>query len=328
MKIRNSVLFTILFIVVISLFIFDIFIGSVNYSIEDIIQVFINSDGADGIVKTTIIDFRLSISGLQMQTIFRNPLAGPYVLGISSGASLGVALVVLGLSPFITENSFSFIGNTSIVSAAILGSCAVLFLILLVSLRIKDIMTILILGILFASATSAIVSILQYFSKETFLKAYVVWSMGSLADVTKSKLIYLIIFTIIGIVLSILSAKTLNALLLGEIYAKSMGVNISFSRSIIFISTGIMAGTVTAFCGPIGFIGIIIPHISRMLFKSSNHFILIPGSILIGASVMLLSDLISQLPGSGSNIPINSVTAIIGIPIVIWIIYRRKKINI
>ncbi|MFC2138120.1 iron chelate uptake ABC transporter family permease subunit [Bacteroidota bacterium] len=340
MKSRNVILFFILLLIVIFLFIIDIFFGSVNYSFNEIIQVFLNTNKVDNIIRTTIFDFRLpkaitailvgialSLSGLQMQTVFRNPLAGPYVLGISSGASLGVALVVLGLSPFLAHTAMSIIGNTSIVFAAIMGSCAVLFLILMVSFRIKDIMTILILGILFASATSAIVSILQYFSKETLLKAYVIWSMGSLADVTKSRLVFLSIFTAIGIIMTMVSAKTLNALLLGEIYAKSMGVNITSSRIIIFISTGIMAGTVTAFCGPIGFIGIIIPHITRMAFKTSNHFIIIPGSILIGAAIMVLSDLISQLPGTGSNLPINSVTAMIGIPIVIWIIYKRKKIS-
>lgn len=327
-------------VILVLLFSLDVIYGSVYYSFNDVFKAILYPEEVDSIVYSTIIDFRvpkaitallvgvgLSLSGLLMQTVFRNPLAGPYVLGISSGASLGVALVVLGISPFFANTSFQIIENTSIVLAAILGSYLVLFLILLVSVRIKDVMTILILGILFGSAISSIVNVLEYFSKETLLKAYVIWTMGSLADVTKSQLVFLATLVVFGAFLALLSSKTLNAFLLGENYAKSMGVNLIGSRILIFLSAGIMTGTTTAFCGPVGFIGIIVPHITRMVFKTANHFILIPGSALIGSIVMLASDLVSQLPGTGLNLPINSVTAIIGIPVLIWIIFKRKKIT-
>jgi len=260
-----------------------------------------------------------------MQTVFRNPLAGPYVLGISAGASLGVALFVLGFSSVLAFGIVTVTGAWTLALVAWAGSFLVMMLVLYVSLRVSDIMTILILGILFTSAVAAIVSILQYFSNESMLKAFIIWTMGSLGNVTKSQLTVLIPAVILGIVLALLKIKDLNAFLLGENYARSLGVSIKGSRVVIFLSTSLLAGTITAFCGPIGFIGIAVPHICRVIFRTSNHLVLVPGVILTGSTVMLFSDIVSQLPGMQSTLPINSVTAIIGIPIIIWMIVKNRK---
>jgi iron complex transport system permease protein len=276
-------------------------------------------------ITALVVGIALSLSGLQMQTVFRNPMAGPDVLGVSSGASLGVAIVILGFPAGFISGNFQNIGNWVLVASAWIGAGAVMLLIMFISSRIRNIMTILILGIMLASGISAIVSILQYFSNETMLKAYVIWTLGSLGNLTAGQLKILIYSVSAGILLSIVSVKMLNALLLGENYAASIGLNIKLSRILIFATTSILAGSVTAFCGPIGFIGIAVPHIARNIFKTSNHLILVPGSIIVGGIIMLVSDIISQLPGSENVLPINSVTSLIGIPVVIWVILRNKR---
>ncbi len=252
-------------------------------------------------------------------------MAGPYVLGVSSGASLGVAIVILGFSSGLLSAGLQGFGNWILVISAWAGAGMVMMLIMFISSRLRDIMTILILGIMLASGLSAIVSIMQYFSSESMLKAYVIWTMGSLGNLSSGQLNVLMVSVSAGIFLSILSIKRLNALLLGENYAGSMGLNVKASRTIIFTCTSILAGSVTAFCGPIGFIGIAVPHIVRNIFKTSDHAILVPGSILTGGIVMTVSDIVSQLPGSESILPINSVTSLIGIPVVIWIILRNRN---
>jgi iron complex transport system permease protein len=276
-------------------------------------------------IVAVIAGMALGISGLEMQTYFRNPLAGPYVLGISSGASLGVAILIMGMSliPFPVSVSLS---QWYIVVAAWAGAGLVMVLILAVSAKINDNTTILILGILFGSITMAFVSILQYFSSDTEVKTFIIWTLGSLGNVTRSQLNIMIPSITAGIILAFLSIKSLNLLLLGEQYAKSMGVNILMSRLLIFVSTSVLAGTITAFCGPIGFIGIVVPHIARMIFSSSDHRILLPGTLVLGAVIMVISDIISQLPGSQQILPINSVTAVLGVPVVIWIILRKQRV--
>ncbi|MBK7132522.1 MAG: iron ABC transporter permease [Bacteroidales bacterium] len=333
---RCRVLFLILGLTVVALFILDILFGSVTISAKEVLKALLNDTGSN--YETIIMKFRLpkaitavavgiglSLSGLQMQTVFRNPMAGPDVLGISSGASLGVAFVILGFSSNLSADNISGLGNWILVVAAWIGAGAIMLLIMAISSRVKDIMTILIIGIMLSSGISAVVTIMQYFSNETMLKAYVIWTMGSLGNLTSGQLQVLLISLSAGILLSFLSVKMLNALLLGENYAGSIGLNIRFARIIVFTCTSILAGSVTAFCGPIGFIGIAVPHIVRILFKTSDHKILIPGTILGGASLMLLSDIISQLPGSESVLPVNSVTSLIGIPVVIWVIFRNRK---
>jgi iron complex transport system permease protein len=334
----RAILFSILLITIICFFFLDIFFGSVSIKPAEVFRVLFNQ--SDSFFETIIMRFRvpkaatallvgvaLSISGLQMQTVFRNPMAGPYVLGISSGASLGVAIVILGFSSYILPGSIEGFGNWALVFAAWMGAGIVMILMMIITIRVRDIMTVLILGIMLASGISAIVSIMQYFSNETMLKAYVIWTMGSLGNLTVQQLQILFISVAIGIVINAISVKMLNALLLGDNYAMSIGVNVTRARTLIFISTSILAGSVTAFCGPIGFIGIAVPHIARILFKTSNHNVLIPATILIGGIIMLASDIISQIPGSDSVIPINSVTSLVGVPVVIWVIIRNNKIN-
>ncbi len=333
---EKNLIFTGLLFLVIILFTLDIFFGSVSIKPSEVIHAIFNS--SDKALETIIFKFRipkaltalivgiaLSLSGLQMQTVFRNPMAGPYVLGISSGASLGVAFVILGFSSQMSPGSIQGLGNWALVAASWLGAGAVMILIMFISARVRDIMTVLILGIMLSSGISAIVSIMQYFSNETMLKAYVIWTMGSLGNLTYQQLQVLLISVCAGVILTVISVKMLNALLLGENYATSIGLNVRFARLIIFAGTSILAGSVTAFCGPIGFIGIAVPHIARIIFRTSDHKTLIPATIFIGGSVMLLSDIISQLPGSDSVLPVNSVTSLVGIPVVIWVILRNRK---
>ena len=333
---KYNLIFSGLFLSLIILFVLDVFIGSVNIDPRDVLFALFSDSRS--VEETIIMKFRLpkaitacmvgialSLSGLQMQTVFRNPMAGPYVLGISSGASLGVAFVIMGYSGYMSSATFTGAGNWLLVAAAWTGAGIVMLLIMVISSRIKDIMTILILGIMLSSGISAIVSIMQYFSNESLLKAYVIWTMGSLGNLTASQLQVLMLSVTAGVILSIISIKMLNALLLGENYARSMGLNIKASRVLIFACTSILTGSVTAFCGPIGFIGIAVPHIARMLFKTSDHKVLIPGTILAGGAIMLASDIISQLPGSDNVLPVNSVTSLIGIPVVILVIFRNRK---
>jgi iron complex transport system permease protein len=333
---RQRIVFLCLVILIAIFLLLDVFFGSVSINPSDVFKVLFQDSG--GPLGKIIYDFRipkavtalivgiaLSLSGLQMQTLFRNPMAGPDVLGISSGASLGVAFVILGFSANISAEGLHGLGNWILIAASWIGAGAVMILIMSISTRVREIMTILIIGIMLASGISAIVTIMQYFSAESMLKAYVIWTMGSLGNLTSAQLNVLLICILGGILLSLASAKMLNAISLGENYATSIGLNVRFSRAVIFASTSILTGSVTAFCGPIGFIGIAVPHISRILLRTSDHRILIPGTILTGGIIMLISDIISQLPGSESVLPVNSVTSLIGIPVVIWVIFRNRK---
>lgn len=318
------------------LFLLDIFLGSVSLSPLDVVKAVFNPTGNESdiivlkfrlpkAVTAVLVGAGLSLSGLMMQTVFRNPMAGPYVLGVSSGASLGVAIVILGFSHLFNTGNIGIAGNWLLAGSAWIGAGLILMLMLIISARVKDIMIVLILGIMLSSGISALVTVLQYFSNETMLKAYVIWTMGSLGNLTGSQLAIMSSATFAGIILSLFTMKMLNALLLGENYAGSLGLNVRFARMLIFICTSILAGSVTAFCGPIGFIGIAVPHIARIILQSSDHRALIPASIIAGAGVMLLSDIISQLPGSENVLPVNAVTSFIGIPVVIWIILRNRK---
>jgi iron complex transport system permease protein len=333
---RFRLIFTGLAVLLIIAFTLDLFLGSVSIKPLDIIKsVFGDSDDVSGkilmqfrlpkAITALLVGIALSISGLQMQTLFRNPMAGPYVLGLSSGASLGVAFVIMGFSSSISPDAIKGIGNWAIAASSWTGAGIVMILIMIISSRVKNIMTVLILGIMLSSAISSIVSIMQYFSNETMLKTYIIWTMGSLGNLTSSQLNVMTISVIIGILISLFSVKMLNAQLLGEEYASSIGLDVKFSRIIVITGTSILTGTITAFCGPIGFIGIAVPHLARIMFRTSDHKILIPATIFTGAIVMLISDIISQMPGSDNVLPINSVTALIGIPVVIWVILRDQK---
>lgn len=330
MRSRSVLLFTALAALTLFLFLLDLAVGAVAVPLGDVWAALTGGDCPRATAKI-ILNIRLikavvallagaalSVSGLQMQTLFRNPLAGPYVLGISSGASLGVALVVLaGVGSSIGIAGAAWLG------AAWLGAAIVLVVIAAVGHRIKDIMVILILGMMFSSGIGAIVQILQYVANDESLKMFVVWTMGSLGDVTFNQLAVLIPSIATGLLLAVVTIKPLNLLLFGEEYAVTMGLNVRRSRGLLFLSTTLLAGTVTAFCGPIGFIGLAMPHVTRMLFRNSDHRVLVPGTVLSGASVLLLCDLVSKL----FTLPINAITALLGIPIVVWVVLRNKSVT-
>ena len=325
MRSRSAILFAMLAALTLFLFLLDLAVGAVAVPLGDVWAALTGGDCPRATAKI-ILNIRLikavvallagaalSVSGLQMQTLFRNPLAGPYVLGISSGASLGVALVVLA----------GFGSSIGIAGAAWLPGGVATTAIAAVGHRIKDIMVILILGMMFSSGVGAIVQILQYLSKEESLKAFVIWTMGSLGDVTFDQLAVLVPSIIAGLLLAVVTIKPLNLLLFGEEYAVTMGLNIRRSRGLLFLSTTLLAGTVTAFCGPIGFIGLAMPHVTRMLFRNSDHRVLVPGTVLSGAAVLLLCDLVSKM----FPLPINAITALLGIPIVVWVVLRNKSVT-
>lgn len=330
MKMRNTILFTLLALLCAVLFVVDIAVGSVAIPLSEVVSALMGGGSEE--VRSIVIDIRLvrsvvavlagialSVSGLQMQVLFRNPLAGPYVLGVSAGASFGVALFLLGapLFGFALSPALQHIGTAG---AAWIGSAVVLLLVVALSHRIKDIMVMLILGIMLSSGVGAVVEIMQYFSNEASLKSYVVWTMGSLGDVTATQLAVIAPIIVAGLAMAIAAIKPMNMLLAGERYAASMGLNIGRSRNLILTSTTLLAGTITAFCGPVGFVGIAVPHIARMLFRSADHRTLLPATILSGVVMLLVGDIIAKY----FALPINTIMALMGIPIVIYIVTRRR----
>jgi iron complex transport system permease protein len=276
-------------------------------------------------ITAVLVGIGLSISGLLMQTLFRNPLAGPYVLGLSSGASLGVAFIILGTGFLPISIATFFLSNYGLVIASSLGSFFVLLAVLLVSQQLKDTMAILIVGLMFGSFTSAIVSVLSYFTSAEKLQKFTFWSMGSISNLSWNEISLLTLFVGIGIGISFMVIKPLNALLLGEKYAQSIGINYKKTRLIIIIATSILAGSITAFAGPIAFIGLAVPHIAKLLFQTSNHFVLFWSTLLLGAIVMLCCDTIAQVPGNDITLPINAITSVMGAPVVIWLLVRKKR---
>lgn len=317
----------------------NISLGSIAIPTADIFNVLLGNEVSKSSWENIILNFRLpkalaaiivgiglSVSGLQMQTLFRNPLAGPFVLGLSSGASLGVALLLLAGVSVSTLGLFDLTGWV-VVAAASLGSGLVLLLVMAVSLKVRDSMTLLIIGLMFGSLTGAVVSILQYFSTGEEVQVYLFWTFGSLGGLSWNEVTILSVIILIGIILSGSLIKPLNALLLSENYAKSMGLNVKNVRILIILSTSLLAGSITAFCGPIAFIGLAVPHITRLLFHTANHKILIPAVAMTGAIIMLICDIVSQVPGSDMILPINAITSLLGAPVVIWIILRRGSMR-
>ena len=337
---KHTFLFIFLIVVLVILFFTNISLGSVSIPLKEIVNGFLGNEMGKESWEIILWNFRLpkaftailvgmalSISGLLMQTLFRNPLAGPYVLGLSSGASLGVAFVILGAGFLPSFLATIFLSSYGIVLASALGSAFVLIAVLAVSQKLKDTMAILIVGLMFGSLTSAIVSVLSYFSTAEQLQKFTFWSLGSLANLSWDEVSLLFIITFIGILLSFLVIKPLDALLLGEKYAKSLGVNFKKTRYIIIFATSILAGSITAFVGPIAFIGLAVPHIAKLLFQTSNHFILFWSTLLIGSIILLFCDIIAQCPGQDLTLPINAVTSIIGAPIVIWLLVRKRNFS-
>lgn len=335
---RNTILFFLLGLGLIILFFINISLGSIRIPFQDVYTSLTGGQASKSTWEYIIINYRLpktitavlvgmglSISGLLMQTLFRNPLAGPYVLGLSSGASLGVAFVILGASllpPFLSSVLLSSYG---IILASTLGSSIVLLAVLLVSQRLRDTMAILIVGLMFGSFTSAIVGVLTYFSTAEQLQKFTFWSMGNLGNLSWSSIVILSVCTGAGLLLSALCIKPLNALLLGENYAKSLGLNFKKTRLIIIFATSILAGSITAYAGPIAFVGLAVPHMAKLLFQTSNHAILFWSTLLTGAAIMIICDILSEIPGTETPLPINAVTSIIGAPVVIWLLVRKRK---
>ena len=330
---KNSTAIIIGFIFLLVLFFLNISLGSVLIPFIEIFNV-IFSKASENAYHIIIFDFRLpkaivavlvgfalSVSGMMMQTYFKNPLAGPYVLGLSSGSSLGVALLIMGSSIF----PWLIVNETFISLVSIAGSFFVFMLIIIIAKRIKQSMAVLLVGIMFSSFASAIISVLSFFSSAENLQRFTFWSMGNLGSLNWNKISFILFFVIFGLFLCFTQLKTLNALLLGENYALSMGVNINKSKYFIIISTAILTGIISAFVGPIAFVGLIVPHIVKMIFRTSQHHLLFWHSLWVGGSLMLIFDIISQLPGSSFMLPINAVTSLIGAPFVVWIIFKKSK---
>ena len=328
--------------ILVAVFLVKLAVGSVSIPLEDVVAVLRGGEASKPAWQTIILDYRLpqavtavlagaalAISGLLMQTLFRNPLADPFILGLSSGASLGVAIVVLMVGSVTTTllTGLTFVGDLGLAVAASIGSGIVMLVVILVARRVASGMTLLILGLLFSYMTGAVVSLLLYFSIPERIQAYINWTFGSYSGVTWDQLLIMLPTIAIGLVSAFLMSKSLNLLLLGEDYAWSMGVNIKRLRFGIIFAASILAGTVTAFCGPIGFIGIAVPHLCRSLFNTSDHRLLIPATILVGAVISLAASLIAGMPGSSIVLPINAVTAFIGAPVVIWVILSRRNVK-
>ncbi|MBJ7298380.1 MAG: iron ABC transporter permease [Dolichospermum sp.] len=321
-------------------FLLDLGFGAVNIPIHEVMNILLGQEAEKTTWTNIILKFRLpkaltatlagaalGVSGLQMQTLFKNPLAGPFVLGISSGASLGVALVLLTASLTVPTllTDLGMIGDFSLVIAASFGAASVLGLMLVVSRRVQDTMTLLILGLLFGYATSAMVSILLQFSSQERIQSYIMWTFGSFTGVTWQQLAILTPVICVGLLIAVLQSKSLNALLLGESYARSLGLTVQKTRFSVISSASILAGAITAFCGPIAFLGVAIPHLCRSLFNTSDHRILIPSVIIMGAILALFADLVAQILINQMVLPLNAITALIGTPVVTWVILQRNS---
>lgn len=326
-----------------TLFLLDVALGSVRIPIRAVLNIILAGSTENEAwvyiireirlpkaVTAVVVGCGLSVSGLQMQTLFRNPLAGPSVLGVTAGASLGVALVMLSAGSITTIYAIKELGISGswlIILASSLGAAFIMLIIVAISARLRDNVIMLIVGVMIGNITLSIISIWQYFSAPEQIKDYLLWTFGSLGGVSGNQLYLLAAVVVLGLLLSFASSKLLDTLLLGEHYARSMGLTVMRARLLIISSTSLMAGSITAFCGPIGFIGIAVPHLARSLFNTSDHRVLIPACCLMGTSLMLLCDIIAQLPGSNSVLPINVITALVGSPVVIWIIMSRNNLK-
>ena len=340
-KKRNTLLFSVLIVGAVLLFFADIGLGSVSIPLKDIFKTLTGGTAAKDTWEYIIINYRLpkaitailagiglSISGLLMQTLFKNPLAGPYVLGLSSGSSLGVAFLILGSGLLPAAISALLVSSYGIIIASCLGSLLVLIAVLIVSQRLRDTAAILIVGLMFGSFTTAFVGVLAYFSTAEQLQKFTFWSLGNLGNLSWPSVLILFVAVTLGLMMSLINIKPLDALLLGENYAKSLGLNYKKTQFTIILATSILAGSITAFAGPIAFVGLAVPHIAKLAFQTSNHYTLFWGTLLFGAIIMLFCDIISQVPGSDFTLPINAITSIIGAPIVIWLLIRKQKLTV
>jgi iron complex transport system permease protein len=332
--------FIILVVSIAVLFVLNLLLGTVKIPVGDVLATLMGSQEISEITRNIIWSSRvpqaltamvagagLAVSGLQMQTVFRNPLAGPSVLGISNGASLGVACVVLmsGSLGGVALSRLGYIGDVAMSVAAIVGSLAVMALILYVSQKVKGNVTLLIIGVMIGYLATAVIGVLKFFSAEEDIKAYVVWGLGSFSRVSGNQMVLFVVLMAILLPLSMLLVKTMNLLLLGDGYARNLGLNIRRARMLVILCSGVLVAIVTAYCGPIMFIGLAVPHLCRAIFRSSDHRILMPGTLLAGAALALFCNLVARMPGFEGALPVNSVTALVGAPVIAGVLFRRHQ---
>ena len=339
---RNRIFFNIVLLLlsILLLFVLNLLLGTVKIPVSDVVATLMGSQEVSEIHRNIIWSSRvpqaltamvagagLAVSGLQMQTVFRNPLAGPSVLGISNGASLGVACVVLmsGSLGGVALSRLGYIGDVAMSVAAIVGSLAVMALILYVSQKVKGNVTLLIIGVMIGYLATAVIGVLKFFSTEEDIKAYVVWGLGSFSRVSGNQMVLFVVLMAILLPMSMLLVKTMNLLLLGDGYARNLGLNIRRARMLVILCSGVLVAIVTAYCGPIMFIGLAVPHLCRAIFRSSDHRILMPGTLLAGAALALLCNLIARMPGFEGALPVNSVTALVGAPVIASVLFRRRQ---
>ena len=337
MKSRNVILFTFFAGLVVAVFLLQLVLGSVSIPITQVIAILMGNSVANDSFRNIVIESRfpgalaailagagLSVSGLQMQTLFRNPVAGPYVLGISSGASLGVALFILATSA--VGFTAGYLQNSwGLIIAAAVGAMAVFLINFIISFRLTNMVAILIIGLMIGGGIGAFIEILQSYSSNAALKDFVLWSFGSFRYISLEQISYLAAAVLIGITAAFFISKSLNLLLLGDTYAISSGLNIRATKILIVLCTSLLAGSITAFCGPIGFVGLAVPHLARATFKTSDHKILTPACVLIGAVICGLCNVLASSPGTVSVLPINAITSLLGAPLVIWIIIKQPN---
>ena len=325
-----------------AVFVLSLALGSVSIPLRDVVTILLGGEGTRSTYTTIILNFRLTkaitaalagaalgVSGLIMQTLFRNPLADPYVLGISSGASLGVAFVVLlaGTTGTTLLAGVGLLGDFALIAASSIGAASVLILILIAARRVSGTMTLLILGLMFGYAASALVSLLIHFSVADRIQTYISWTFGSFGGVTWGQMPLYAAGLLIGLGSANLSAKPLNALLLGDVYARSMGLDVRRVRMWLISSAALLTGIITAFCGPIGFLGVAVPHLCRVMLGTSDHRILLPAVTITGAALAMIADIIAQAPGTATVLPLNAITALFGAPVVLWVILRRRDVR-
>ncbi len=339
MQKTNTIRWTLLLLALLVLFIINISLGSVSIPWREIISILLTGETINPVHADIVLDFRLTkaltcvisgaalaVAGLQMQTLFRNALAGPDVLGLSSGASLAVALVLM--TPSVGLTFLAEPHPLLLAIAASIGCLAVLAVMLLVARKLEDHVSLLIVGLMVGATTSSIVSVLQYVSKAEEMQIYIIWTFGSLSGLTWTEIRILALILAVGVVIAYSQVKTLNAWLLGDHYAMSMGINLPRGRMLILLSASILTGGVTAFCGPIAFVGLAVPHLTRLVINTQNHKVLFPAVLVGGAVLLLFCDIIAHLPGYAFVLPVNALTALIGAPVVIWIIIRNKRLRI
>ena len=334
------ILMVMLGISIVGFFILNLLLGSVSIPVDNIIDILLGRDNDNLIWHNIILKSRLpqsltammagaglAVSGLLMQTVFRNPLAGPSVLGISSGASLGVACVVLlsGSIGGVALSKLGVIGEVTITLSAIIGSLLIMALIAFVAQKVRGNVTLLIMGVMIGYIANAIIGVLKFFSAEEDIRAYVIWGLGSFSRVSGGQTSVFILLMLVLLPLSFFLIKSLNLLLLGDSYAQNLGLNIKRARLLVIGCSGVLVAVVTAYCGPIVFLGLAVPHICRGLFHTSNHVVILPASLLGGASLALLCNLIARMPGFEGALPVNSVTALVGAPVVMWVLFKRRK---